>query len=133
MERDGSNPGSRVDHRIVFDGRLIGRGREKNLGLTRQWMSVEYREISLARAGVESLEDELAASRNVGQREVLRGRSDKDQVVVLRIIQREKSSALHPKLAIEHEEDVIELMDRQNFSDARVVIENETALVGRSD
>src|SRR5580704_3539764 len=94
-------------------------------------MNIEDGKISLAWSGIKPLEDEFPAAGNVGQSEILRRRAYKNQVIILSVVQREKRATLNPKLAIEEIENVIELVDRQHFSNASVVIENECARVRR--
>src|ERR1700758_1790844 len=92
-------------------------------------MNIDDGKISLARTGLEPLENELARPRNVEQCQVLRWRPDEDEVIVLGIIQREQRPALHAHRTVQEEEHTIELMDGQHFSNARVMIENEGARV----
>ena len=93
-------------------------------------MNVDDREISLARAGVEALEDEIPRSGDVEQGEILGRRTDEDQIIVLGVVQGEKRAALDPQGTVEHFEDMVELVDGEDFSHAGVVIEDEGALVG---
>ena len=80
---------------------------------------------------VDALKDEFPRSRNIQQRQIFRGRTDENQIVVLGVVQREQCSALHSQLPIEENEDAVKLMDRQHFSHARVMIEDQGSRVGR--
>src|SRR5579859_7334817 len=93
-------------------------------------MNVEDGEISLARAGVESLENKFLRSGNIQEREILRWRADENQVVIFGVIEREQGAALDPNRPIEEPKHQIELVDRQHLSDPGVMIEDEGARIG---
>src|ERR1700722_238830 len=93
-------------------------------------MNVEYGKISFARSSVEAAENEFLSSGNIPQSEILRGRADENQVVVLGVVERKQGSALHAQRAIKQFEDVVELMDGEHFAYAGVMIKNKSARVG---
>src|SRR5215467_301465 len=93
-------------------------------------MGVANGEITLARTGIETLKYELAGSWNIEQGEVFRGRSDEDQVIILGIVEREKSPPLHAQRTIQQVEDAVELVNGQNLPNSGVVVEDKSAGVG---
>src|ERR1035441_9126790 len=94
-------------------------------------MHVDYGEIALTRTGIEPPEDEFPGSRNIEQGEILGGRSNEDQIIILGVVEREQRAALDANGAIEQVENAIQLVDGQHFPHASVVIENEGARIGR--
>src|SRR6201999_4462106 len=73
--------------------------------------------------------DKILRTGDVAQRKVLRWRANKDHVIVLDVIEREQAAALHPNLAVQHPEGVIECMDRQHLPNAGVVLKNFIARI----
>src|SRR5207302_9484847 len=80
--------------------------------------------VPLRNSSSHPLEHKVLRTRNFTQRQVLRWRTNEDQVIVLGVDQRKKTAALNTQILVEQIEDFIKSMHRQNFSHARVVIED---------
>src|SRR5258708_40064571 len=70
------------------------------------------------------LENKFLSTRNVQEREVFRRRADKNQVVVLGIVQREEAATLYANELVKRGEDGVQLVDCQHFTYACVVIQD---------
>ena len=90
-------------------------------------MNVEDGEVSLARAGIETLKHKFLSAGDVEQGEVFRGRSDENQIVILGVVEREQGAALHANGTIEKVENMVQLVDGQHLSHAGVVVKNKCA------
>src|SRR5580698_1002212 len=94
-------------------------------------MNVDHRQVALAWSRRKTLEDEFAGAGNIEQGQILRGRTDEDQVVVLGVIKRKESTALDSQRAVEKRKDAVELVDCKHLAHARVVVEDKCAAIGR--
>src|ERR1700730_17554042 len=94
----GIQAGRKRDHCIVFRHGGSCRGGDKVGGLTWLRMEVGNRQISLTPARGKSLKDHFASAWNFSQRQIFRRRAHKDEIVVLRIIQREQTTSLSYKV-----------------------------------
>src|ERR1700682_4390571 len=70
------------------------------------------------------LENKFLGTRNVQERQVFRRRTDKNQVVVLGIVQREEAATLYANALVKRGEDGVQLVDCQDFTYACVVIQD---------
>ncbi len=96
-------------------------------------MHILYGQISLARSGIQPLENKLARSGQIDQAEILRRRTHENQIIVLGVVQRKQRTTLDSKRTVEQVEDMVQLVDRENFSYTRVVIKDECAGIGARD
>ena len=71
-----------------------------------------------------ALKHELVRAGNIQQAQVFGRRSDKDQIIVLRVIEREQASALHPNLLMQLGENLIEIINRQDLTHSGVMVED---------
>ena len=68
--------------------------------------------VSAAVTGGNLLEDKFVSARNIKERQILRGRADKNEVIVLGIIQGKKASAFDAYLLVKRRKDLVEFVDR---------------------
>src|SRR5207302_7067215 len=73
--------------------------------------------------------NKFLGSWNFQQCQVLERRADKDQIVVLSVVQGKKTAAFYPDLPMEQSENAIEFVDGQYFANAGVVVQNKAALI----
>jgi hypothetical protein len=85
---------------------------------------VDDSQIAHSRPGSQALKYEFLGAWDIAQSEVLSRRTDKNQVVVLHVIQGKQAAALYPQRFVQQFEDMVELVDRQDFSHAGVVVED---------
>src|SRR5215469_13890977 len=77
------------------------------------------------RTGIHARKYEFFAAWKVQQRQVFGGRSHKNQVVRIGVIQRKQTPALDPNRMIQAIKYLVKLMDGQNFTDSGVVVQNQ--------
>ena len=94
-------------------------------------MNIRYRQIAFARTGSHPLEHEFVTAGNFQEGQILRRRAHENQIVILRIVQREEATALNAKIAVQRAEHLIEVMHREHFADARVVIPDGVGGIAR--
>src|SRR2546425_7412738 len=109
---------------VVFCQRLARRSRQKLLRFVRLRMHVHNLQIAFAPAGNHALKNKLLRTWNLQKSEVFRWRADKNQVVVLGVVEGEEAAAFYANPMMEKAEDVIEFVNRQDLTHARVMIQN---------
>src|SRR5713226_5347857 len=87
-------------------------------------MNVDHRQVASSGSGRNPLEHELTCAGNVQQCQVLSRGAHENQVVILRIIQREEAPALHADFMMQLTEHMIQVIYGQHFADASVVIQD---------
>ena len=60
--------------------------------------------------------NELLSAGNLEQGEILRGRTDENQIVVLGVVERKQGAALHSDLAVEESEDAVQFDESASTS-----------------
>src|SRR6266480_1643701 len=99
--------------------------------LSRLRVQIDDRKIPSSRTRIKALKNKLLRAGYIAQRQIFRRRADKNQIVVLGIVQREQAPALDPYLPVQRGEYPIEIMYRQHLSHPGVVIENQVTRVAR--
>src|SRR5262249_5054445 len=87
-------------------------------------MGIDNLHSSHARPGSDLFEHKLLRIRQLQKGQVLRRRANKDEIVVLRIVERKQAPSLHANWLAKFLENIIERMDGQNFTDSRIVVQN---------
>src|SRR5437868_14729946 len=59
---------------------------------------------------------------DIKQRQVFRGRTHKDQIVVLGIVQRKQTASLYANLAVQLTKNVVQSIDRQHLAHPGVMV-----------
>lgn len=121
--------GNETDDGVVFGEGSRGGAGEVELRFAGLRVDIDDREIALARAGIDAIENKLLCAGNFAEVQILGGGADEDDVVVLGIVEREEAATLDAKLAVERTDDQIEIVDGQDFADAGVVIPNGVARI----
>src|SRR5215472_17367958 len=85
-------------------------------------MLVENRQVAAAWTRVQARKHEFMGARNFREREVLRRRAEKNKVVVLRVIERKQTAALHAQLAAEQAKYLVQAVYREHFPYAGVMV-----------
>jgi hypothetical protein len=89
-------PVHRRQERVILRQRNVDWGRDvRVLSLSRLYIDDFH--ISRARPVIYLPEHKFFGARHVQQRQVFRGRSDEDQVIVFRVVQRKQTPAFHAK------------------------------------
>src|SRR5437588_12526090 len=88
-------------------------------------VQVDDRKIPSSRTRIKPLKNKLLRAGYIAQRQIFRRRADKNQIVVLGIVQREQATTLDPNLPVQRCEYPIEIMYRQHFSHSGVMVENQ--------
>src|ERR1700694_4463516 len=112
------------DDGVVFDQGLIGWAGKNFVGLTGLRMNIDDFHVAGAWTRGNLLEDKFLSTRNVQERQVFRRRTDKNQVVVLGIVQREEAATLYANALVKRGEDGVQLVDCQHFTYPCVVIQD---------
>src|SRR5436853_925728 len=99
--------------------------------LSRLRVQIDDRKIPSSRTRIKALKDKLLRAGYIAQRQIFRWRADKNQIVVLGIIQREQATTLDPYLPVQRGEYPIEIMYRQHLSHSGVMVENQITRVAR--
>src|ERR1700682_2798029 len=115
------------DDGIVFRQGLVRRRRQKLLWLAGTRMKIDDLHGAGARSRGELFEDEFLGVGEFQEREVLRRRTDEDEIVVFGIIEGKQASALDTNWLMKTGQDVIQGMHREHFADSRVVIQDYSA------
>src|SRR5439155_24688399 len=97
--------------------------------LSRLRVQIDNRKIPSSRTRIKALKNKLLRAGYIAQRQIFRRRADKNQIVVLGIIQREQAPTLDPYLPVQRCQNAIKIMHRQHLSHPSVVIENEITRV----
>src|SRR2546426_4244134 len=99
--------------------------------LSRLRVQIDDRKIPSSRTRIKALKNKLLRAGYIAQRQIFRRRADKNQIVVLGIIQREQAPTLDPYLPVQRCENAIKIMHRQHFSHSGVMVENQVTRVSR--
>src|SRR6266550_4918458 len=99
--------------------------------LSRLRVQIDDRKIPSSRTRIKPLKNKLLRAGYIAQRQIFRRRADKNQIVVLGIIQREQATTLDPYLPVQRGEYPIEIMYRQHLSHSGVMVENQVSRVAR--
>src|SRR2546426_7194875 len=94
-------------------------------------VQVDDRKIPSAWTRIKPLKNKLLRAGYIAQRQIFRRRADKNQIVVLGIVQGEQAPAFDPNLPVQRCEYPIEIMYRQHFSHSGVMVENQITRVAR--
>src|SRR5271155_4825470 len=92
-------------------------------------MYVDHSQIALTRPGGDPLKNEFLSPGDIQEDQIFGRGANKDEIVVLGIIQRDQAAAFYSKLLIEENKNAIELMDRQHLPNPGVMIQNERSRV----
>ena len=87
-------------------------------------MHVQHSQVALARSGTKPLKNEFPRPGDIPQSEIFGWRTHEDKIVVLSVVQREQTATLYLQLLIKENENVVELMHRQHFPHACVMIKD---------
>jgi len=87
-------------------------------------MPVDDGQLAFVRGGGNPLKSEFLSGGEIEQGEILSGRADEDQVVVLGIVEREQPSAFDMKGAPHQAEGAVQSVHREHLAHAGVVIED---------
>ena len=71
-----------------------------------------------------ALKNKLVSAGDVPQAQVFCRRANKDQIIVLRVVEREQASALDPYLTVQLGKNLVKVVNREYFSHAGVMVEN---------
>src|SRR5436853_5653138 len=99
--------------------------------LSRLRVQIDDRKIPSSRTRIKALKNKLLRAGYIAQRQIFRRRADKNQIVVLGIVQREQATTLDPYLPVQRGEYPIEIMYRQHLSHSGVMVENQVTRVAR--
>src|SRR5881409_1183994 len=94
-------------------------------------VQVDDRKIPSSRTRIKPLKNKLLRAGYIAQRQIFRRRADKNEIVVLGIVQREQATTLDPYLPVQRGEYPIEIMYRQHLSHSGVMVENQVTRVAR--
>src|SRR5881296_267696 len=92
-------------------------------------VQVDDRKIPSSRTRIKPLKNKLLRAGYIAQRQIFRRRADKNQIVVLGIVQREQATTLDPYLPMQRAEYPIKIVHRQHLSHSSVVIKNQITRV----
>src|SRR5437899_12203230 len=97
--------------------------------LSRLRVQIDDRKIPSSRTRIKALKNKLLRAGYIAQRQSFPLRGDKNQSVVLGIVQREQATTLDPYLPVQRGEYPIEIMYRQHLSHSGVMVENQVTRV----
>ena len=119
----GIQPLHQRNNGIVVGELLIGGSGQIRFGLACLWIQIDDLNLPGARPRSDLLKDKSPGARNFQEREIFRRRSDENQIVVLRVVERKKTSALDADLLLKFPKYAVQSMHGQHFPDPGIVIQ----------
>src|SRR5260370_2060253 len=97
-------------------------------GFPRLRVDIHNRLFAFARTRIHAAENELLRSGNFQQGEILEGRTDEDQVIVLGVVHRKEAPALYQNLPMQQSQNTIHLLHAHASTHATVHLPTKPTL-----
>src|SRR5947209_3318548 len=123
--------GNQSHQAVILGDRQVGRGVE-DLGLIAFWAGIDDNEIASSHRGIEPAEHEVLRAWDIQERKIFRRRTDKNQILVLGIVERKQAASFHPQGMFQNRKYLVQFVNTENLAYTGVVVENRPLGIGSS-